>query len=199
MKLKHLFTSILLVLACQYSLGQDYYFGLRAGYSQSQLEGDGAPALALQDRQGFTFAFVHNVRFNRSKFGFTIETGYVLKGARINSATNDYRFHYLNAPVLLDFYPTEKLKLSVGPEVAFLADARNRTSDSTSVGINDVFNERWEVSGTASVSYALDFFADIGVRYSRGFTKTQNLDAILNRRNQYNSYFQVFIMLKLAN
>ncbi len=199
MKLKYLFTAVCLIISLSFVSGQNYHLGLRFGYSQSTLEADTDPLISLNDRQAFTFAFTHNVTFDRSPLGFSIETGYVLKGVRINDAGNDYRLHYLNFPLLLDIYPTDGLRLSVGPEISFLADARSRTTDSTSVTLKNTFDKRWELSGTIGASYALDFYIDIGARYSRGFTKYPNLDAVLNRREQYNSYFQVYLVIKLAN
>lgn len=190
----------LFVLFFQYTVcAQNYHLGLRTGYSQSTLSSDESSAIPIKDRQSFGIGLVHTFKPHQSKFGFSIETGYVLKGVRIENESLDYRLHYINAPILIDYYPTEKLRLSVGPELGFLADARNRLTDSTSVGIDDVYDERWDVSGTLSVSYALDFFVDFGVRYNRSFTKFGNLDAVLNRRDQHSEYFQVFLSFKIAN
>lgn len=190
----------LFVLFFQFAANaQNYYLGLRTGYSQSTLSSDESSAIPIKDRQSFSIGLVHTIRPYQSKFGFSIETGYVLKGVRIENETLDYRLHYINAPILFDYYPTEKLRLSVGPELGFLADARNRLTDSTSVGIDDVYDKRWDISGTLSVSYALDFYMDFGVRYNRSFTKFGNLDAVLNRRDQYSEYFQIFLSFKIAN
>ncbi|MCE7990892.1 MAG: PorT family protein [Roseivirga sp.] len=190
----------LFVLFFQFTTNaQNYHLDLRMGYSQSTLSSDQSSAIPIKDRQSFGIGLVHTIKPYQSKFGFSIETGYVLKGIRIENESLDYRLHYINAPILFDYYPTEKLKLSIGPELGFLADARNRLTDSTSVGIDDVYDKRWDISGTLSVSYALDFFMDFGVRYNRSFTKFGNLDAVLNRRDQHSEYFQVFLAFKIAN
>jgi hypothetical protein len=178
---------------------QDYHLGLRLGYNQSDLLSDDESAISLKDRQSFSFGFIHSFRPYQSDFGISVETGYVLKGVRIESESLDYRLHYINAPILFDYYPTEKLKLSAGPEIAYLADARNRLTDSTSVSIDDVYDKQWDISGTVSVSYAIDFFMDIGARYNRSFTRFDQMDAVLNRNDQYSSYFQVFLAFKIAN
>jgi len=181
------------------SHAQNYSFGLRVGYSQSDLKSDDVSAFDLKDRQAFSIGLVHSFRQYQSNLGFTIETGYLLKGVRIESESLDYRLHYINAPILLDYYPTKKLKLSIGPEIGFLADARNRLTDSTSITIDNVYDQRWDVSGTLGISYALDFFVEVGARYNRSFTKFSNLDAQLNRRDQYAEYFQFFLSFKIAN
>lgn len=199
MKLLPSITACCMLFVFFTSNAQNYHLDLRMGYTQSSLNADEPSAIPIKDRQSFGIGLVHTIRPYQSKFGFSIETGYILKGARIDDEALDYRLHYLNLPVLFDYYPTEKLKLSAGPEIGFLADARNRLTDSTSVGIDAIYDNRWDISGTLSVSYALDFFLDVGVRYNRSFTKFDKIDAVLNRKDQYTEYLQIFLAFKIAN
>ena len=199
MKTRLLFTIICISFAFYNIQAQTYSLGLRTGYNQSTLKSDDESALGLRDRQSFSIGLVHSIRPHQSDFGVTIETGYLLKGVRIDSELLDYRFHYINAPILLDYYPTKRLKISAGPEIAYLADARNRLNDSTSVTLKDTYDQRWDVSGTVGVSYQLDFFVEVGARYNTSFTKFSNVDAVLNRRDQYSQYFQLFFSFKIAN
>lgn len=199
MKLRLTIITFCILLVHLSTNAQNYSFGLRLGYSQSDLKSDDVSAFDLEDRQAFSIALVHSFRSYQSNLGFTIETGYLLKGIRIENESLDYRLHYINIPLLVDYYPTKKLKISAGPEIGFLADARNRLTDSTSVTIDNIYDQRWDVSGTIGVSYALDFFVEVGARYNRSFTKFSNLDAVLNRRDQYSEYFQLFLSFKIAN
>lgn len=199
MKLRLSITAFFVLFFYFTSNAQNYHLGLRLGYSQSSLSADAASAISLKDRQSFGIGLVHTIRPYQSKFGVSIETGYVLKGTRIENESLDYRLHYINAPILFDFYATEKLKLSLGPELGFLADARNRLTDSTSVTLEDIYEERWDISGTFSLSYALDFFLDVGARYNRSFSKFRTPDNNLNRIDQYSEYFQIFLAFKIAN
>lgn len=199
MKLRLSIAAFCMLFFSFYSNAQNYHLDLRLAYTQASLNGDDPAAISIKNRQSFGIGLVHTIRPYQSKFGFSFETGYILKGARIDDEALDYRLHYINLPVLFDYYPTEKLKLSAGPEIGFLADARNRLTDSTSISIDDVYDNRWDISGTLSVSYALDFFLDIGARYNRSFTKFDKLDAVLNRRDQYTDYFQIFLSFKIAN
>ncbi|GAB5525277.1 MAG: hypothetical protein Roseis2KO_31490 [Roseivirga sp.] len=197
-----LLTSIIALCLLFFSFqsnAQNYHLDLRLSYSQAGLNGDDPAAISINDRQSFGIGLVHTIRTYQSKFGFSIETGYILKGTRIENESLDYRLHYINAPILLDYYPTQKLKLSIGPELGFLTDARNRINDSTSVSIDDVYDNRWDISGTVSISYALDFFLDVGARYNRSFTRFDKMDAVLNRKDQYTDYFQIFLSFKIAN
>ena len=199
MKLRVVLFSFFILIAGKFIKAQEYHLGLQFGFVQSSLESGGTSAFELKKRQAFGIALTHNVRFDQSPLGFSIGSGYLLKGTRIEDPGLDYRFHYMNFPVLLDFFAGEKLKLSIGPEFAFLADARNRLTSETSESLNQIYNNRWEISGTVSLSYALDFFADIGAKYNQGFSKVSALDPTLNITEVQNSYLKIFLAFKIAN
>ena len=199
MKLKILLISLLSFFAYS-AQAQSYHLGLRMGYSSSVLnsQNDGGPRIA--DRGGFLIGLVHTYKSDFSDFGFSIETGYLRKGAQVGEIDLDYRMQFLTMPVLLDFYPTQKIRLSVGPSANFLLDARNHTvTTDSSYTVKDQYTNRWELSGVVSASYSLDYFADIGIRYTRGINTLSNRDAILRRRDISTSTLQFFLYLKIAN
>lgn len=198
MKFKFLIFGVL-TFVVQSVYAQNYHFGLRIGFSSASLdtENDGGPDIS--NRDAFQIGLVHAYVPSQGPIGFSIETGYLLKGARVADTELDYRMQFLSIPVLLDIYPTKKFKISVGPSFNYLLDARNHINDSTSVTLSNIYSSRWEVSGVISASYALDFFADIGIRYTQGFNTLANRDGILGRRRIRTSTFQVFFYLKVAN
>ena len=102
-------------------------------------------------------------------------------------------------PLLIDYYLTEKLKLSIGPEISSLGSPKNILNDSTKVNIRDTFNKKWELSGSVGMSYSFDYFVDIGLKYNRAFTKVADYDPLIDRRNLYNNYLQFYFLLKIAN
>lgn len=161
----------------------------------------GESDITINDRTGFNIATVISFREWESKIGFSFEPGYTLKGITTNTDSIDYKFHYLTIPFLIDFYPIQKLKISAGPEIGLLAGAKKYSiNDSTRVSpLNTSYNNRFELSGTISASYSLDYFIDLGVRYNVGFTEISGYDPRLERRNIKNKYFQVFVLFKIAN
>ena len=191
---------VLLTITFHFSTqAQGYHLGLRLGYLNSELLSDDVGTPGLINRQNFSIGLVHTHKPYLGKWGFSVETAYQLKGPRVADEDINYRMHYLSAPVMVDFYPTSKLRLSVGPELNYLLDGRNEINSDSSITLKNVIDSRLLVSGAASVSYALDYYIDIGVRYSRDFTVLSDLDAILNRRKTRHQTFQVFLYFKIAN
>ena len=113
--------------------------------------------------------------------------------------TLDYKFHYLNMPVLLDVYPVKRLKLSLGVEIARLLSAKNLANDSTRQNIISTYDKRWEVSAAIGASLSVSYFMDLGIRYNTALSQISNQDAIIDRKNLFNQYTQLFILFKIAN
>ncbi len=185
---------------------QESYGGLRVGYNLSELKSDNSSRADLETLRAFSVAVVYAYEpgYN-SVIGFSLEPGYTLKGTNTNIDTLSYRFNYLSLPILLDYYPFDKLKISLGPEVSYLLKAKNIDKPmpvdtiKVSKDISDVYNKRLELGGTVGVNYSLSYFLDVGIRFSTSFTKISKEDAILNRRKLFNQYLQFSLLFKLAN
>lgn len=177
---------------------QNTYLGIKAGYTIASFKQEGDGTVSLNPLPGFTVGLVGSSEFENLPLGFSIEPGYVLKGSRINNDTLDYRFHYVNMPLLFEVYPIKRLKLSAGIEPAYLISAKNHVNDSTKRSLLDTYN-RWEVSGVLGASFTPVYFLDIGFRYTTAFTKAAEQDAIIDRKNIYNQYLQFFVVFKIAN
>lgn len=200
MSFKRLILALALLTAQFAGSSQDFYLGLRGGYNRATLSADASPSLIkLQDRNAWNLAFTYNFKAEKIPVGFSFETGYVQKGAKTNVDSLDYQFHFLAMPILLDIYPIKRLRISVGPEVSYLMAAKNRANDSTKVNLLNTYDNRVEFSGSIGASFSLSFFADLGVRYNQSFTPIAKQDPVLDRRNLFNQYFQIFLLLKIAN
>ena len=199
-QMKHkLFTLFILLLLGQAVNAQDYHLGLRMGYSNSAINSENEAQPSISSRQAFNFGLVHTYRALEAPIGFSVETGYLLKGTRVNSGAIDYRMHFLSMPVLLDLYPNKRLRMSIGPEINYLLDGRNHLTDSTSITLHNIYTNRWEVAGVVSASYIIDFFMEVGARYSQGLNTLANRDAILGRNRIRTTSFQIFFYFKVAN
>lgn len=195
---RSLFSGLTFLFLVQFSYGQETYLGIKIGLNNTTLNTDESSETLLESRMSHNLSFVYSYGLSQ-KTSLTFEPGWIKKGARINNDTLDYSFHYLNTPVLFDFYPLPKLKISLGPEVSCLTNATNRVSDTVTFNLLNTYHNRWEFSGLASISYSPFFFLDLGVRYSRSFTKISLYDPILDRRNLYTEYVQAFLVLKILN
>ncbi len=182
-----------------FSDAQEMYLGLRLGYGFSNIQAEGTSSHKLSNRIAPNIALVSNIRFRGSAFGVSFEPGYSLKGVRIENDDLDYRFNYLNLPLLIDYYPSQKIRLSIGPELSYLTGANNKLRDGKKESIGHIYTEKSEIAGVLGASYALDFFAEVGARYNYSFNRVSDLDVVLNQTDISNSYFQFYLLFKIIN
>ncbi len=199
MKTRHQILLLLCFLSSNILLAQEGYLAIRTGYSNTTLTSNSTSDISLSPRHTWHASFVYSQILKDSRFGFSIEPGYMIKGTSIDVDTMDYKFHFISTPVLFDWYPIKNLRINIGPEVAFLVDAKNIKNDSTKVSLNDTYDNSLEISGIIGASYSLSFFADLGIRYNRSFTPLVSSDPALKREDLFSEYFQVFLLLKIAN
>ena len=139
-------------------------------------------------------------------WGFSIEPGIVQKGNfshKGNNMENKSTLQYLQIPVLMDLNVQDKLFFSIGPEMNYLLDAKNK-SDYGTVKITDLTRD-FELAGVVGGTYNILDYLDIGIRYSHGITQTSDkVFWVLDELNEnpmkmknYNQYLQLFIKLKL--
>ncbi|MFA5330592.1 MAG: porin family protein [Prolixibacteraceae bacterium] len=141
-------------------------------------------------------------------WGFSFEPGFIKKGWISNKGNNNenkIQLQYLQLPILSDFYLSDKLYFSIGPEVNYLLNAKNK-SDYGTQEITDL-NKKFELSGAIGGAYKIFNNLDIGIRYSHGLTQiSDKVLWVINEFNEnsmemkdYNQYFQFFIRLKIKN
>ncbi len=85
---------------------------------------------------------------------------------------------YLQLPLLVDLYITKKLFVSIGPEFAYLINAKAKSKDQ-SADIKDWYENTFELSGMIGVNYNIFERFDIGLRYSHGLTYTKILSGLM--------------------
>lgn len=199
MKIRHHVLLLICFLSSNFLLAQEGYLAIRTGYSNTALTSNSTSDISLSRRHTWHASLVYSQIFANSRFGFSIEPGYMIKGTRIDVDTMDYKFHFISTPILFDFYPIKNLRINIGPEVAFLVDAKNTVNDTTKVSLTDTYDNSLEISGIIGASYSLSFFADLGMRYNRSFMPLASSDPALKREDLSSEYFQVFLLLKIAN
>lgn len=177
---------------------QEFYLGLKTGYGLSNIDYKGTANSKISAKQSMNLALTYNYRFTE-QFGLNIETGFSDRGVKIENEALDYRFNYLDMPLLLDFYPLKNIRLNAGPEISYLVSAMNKASDGTKTNISDTFDNRWALNGAIGVNYSVSFFMDMGLRYQLPITTISKTDPTLNINNVKSRYFQLYLLFKIAN
>jgi len=197
LKIRSLVT--LFVFVSHLAHGQDIYLAVKGGPHLSNLRSDVSSSADASSYLGWNLALVASYQQRNLPIGVSLEAGYIRKGAVFNVDSLDYTFEFFGGPILFDYYLTEKVKLSAGPEFAYLTGAQNQLNDSTEIDITSIYSNRFEVGGTVGASFSLTFFLDVGLRYNMAFAKIADFDPRTRKIDVTTDYLQFFLLFKIAN
>jgi hypothetical protein len=190
---------------------QNFEIGIKTGFGLADTHWTNIPDPETNsDFHSPIFSFSANgvLSYKSAGFwGFTVEPGIVQKGwiqKGINSE-NKFKVNYIQLPILSDFHLSNKLSISIGPEVAYLLSSKYKSNYGTEK-VNYIFNN-FELSGVVGVTYKIVENFDVGIRYSHSITQTSDkvfwvfdeLDEKELEMNDYNQYLQLFLKLNLKS
>ena len=103
------------------------------------------------------------------QYGVQIGLQYSLQGARvINGANGRLSYHYLSMPILMKLYFAESLYAEVGPQVAYLVNAKYIETGFKDDKTSSV--KRWDFLGMVGFGHETDSGGNMGLRLGIGFT-----------------------------
>ena len=108
------------------------------------------------------------------KFALQPEVLFSMQGAKYESSESDgdgfsseyeskVNLNYINVPIMVKFYPIEKLFVEAGPQVGFLISAKSK--DESTVTIGDVTTSESETVDVKDNFKSIDFGVNVGVGY----------------------------------
>ncbi len=187
MRLRQLFIVGIFFFATHAVWAQGFSFGVKTGidlarisahFKSSDKPGHSDPVI------GFNINAIIEYRM-ANKFGVTMEPGYIRKGYLKdwgNSVTMKI-FNYLQVPILLDYHVTEKLAISIGPEIGFSLDGPYFF----------VRREKVDLSAVLGVSYRLVEHFEAGLKIGSAITPSLQRKSTYSTYTEYNQYAQVSI------
>lgn len=132
------------------------------------------------------------------RFGLSFEPGYSRRGGKVGLLPDiipiqgAWKMEYLQVPALLDFYLSDRLSVSVGPELSWRLD-----SNADFLGlISEDLDKKFSAGLLAGIQFSVHPNVDVGLRYHRALTPvaTLNLPEIGNvfkpRVSMLNQNFQ---------
>jgi len=176
--MKKITLSAIALMAFAFTQAQDLKFGAKAGLNLANLTGD------VEDtsmKPGFHVGGFVEIKFS-DKLALQPELLYSLQGAKTEynysfgdmmseSSESKINLSYINIPVMLKFYPVEKLFLEAGPQVGFLVSAKSK--DEYSITMDGT-----TTSGSEDVDVKDSFKSiDFGFNIGAGYEFTENLFA----------------------
>lgn len=161
------------------------HFGVKAGANFSRLAQEGSTSLETRMRTTFHVGGMYRLRFNR--FVFQPELLYSTKGGILRNKDQEIlirnQYHYVSAPILLGYVPTEGLTLQAGPEFSYALKTGGNTDPGQRQDFGIVVGAHYDFLDM------LDKFS-LHLRYVHGVRNVSNV-AIVER---YNRVFQASIV-----
>jgi hypothetical protein len=211
--IRYLFSGIIILFFLEISINaQSFKYGIVGGFdivkaytTNSDIRGD---ELRVYDPMISFNANGYLGYKSTGTWGISIELGFIQKGGvqKYNTETkeDDIRFqlNYIQIPLLFDLYLTDRFFVSVGPEIAYMINAKAKSIE-TSNNIRDLYNRNVEFSGLIGLNYNIIKNIDLGIRYNHGISYISRvifLDTDSNTdtySNEYNQYIQAFLRFKI--
>ena len=143
------------------------------------------------------------INYKISKVGISIEPGVIQKGGVAKYMDEKFRhqINYIQFPLLFNYYITDNLYFSIGPELSYMISANVKAKDSKNDNL-EFFDKRMEVSGIVDITYNIIKNINIGVRYNHGITSIKKAIFVDQYGNElgeskiFNQYFQLFLKFK---
>lgn len=136
-----------------HGFSQDVKYGIRGGYSISNLDFDTTPTLTNKHRNSFYIGFFGDVRLSKT-VSLVPELQFSAEGAKVEV----WNLDYIQAPIFLKFRLSEKVRFGVGPQVGLKI---NKVDD----GVKNM-----GYSAVAGIEYKLSHMLFADVRYTYGIT-----------------------------
>lgn len=214
---KFQFIALILVFSGLSLSAQDFHYGISGGLDIAHIRTD----LETRDlyendinlMSHYNSILTYNINASLrykidNTWGISLEPGYVRKGVAIHYDINDLPDYdilldYLQLPVLLDVYATDRLSFSAGPSIELLLFAKEKP-DNQFVSLNSFYNKNLEFALMAGAAYQITEMVGVGIRYNRSLTAGREYELRdmqlhpLGHVTEYNHYFQLFFRFNFS-
>ena len=157
---------IILLGVSIHGFSQDVKYGVRGGYSISNLDFDGDIPMTNKHRNSFYIGFFGDIRFSKT-VALVPELQFAAEGAKAEV----WHLDYIQAPVFLKFRLSEKLRFGVGPQVGLKI---NKVDDGA---------KNMAYSGIVGFDYKLTHMLFADIRYTYGFANVFDEHLAISAKN----------------
>ncbi|MCF8239700.1 MAG: PorT family protein [Saprospiraceae bacterium] len=180
-----LLTAIVFLFLGSVAQAQHINVGIKGGLNVYTIASD--DHVAYNSRVGFNFGLLGHIHID-SRFAFQPEIQFSLQGTeyKIGGVNRDLNLNYVNVPLIFQFMFDNGFRLQAGPQVGFLASAKQVVGNNDSDVKSDYKGADlgW-IFGLSYVKPSTGFGIDI--RYNHGLTNINTSDAT----NSYNRGMQL--------
>lgn len=180
---------------------QEVKFGVKAGANSATLTGDTNDN--TRSKIGFDLGFFSEILISE-KLAIQPELLYSAQGYKVNK--NATLLHYINVPVMINFFIAKYFSLEAGPQVGFLTSAKTKFDDGNA-DVRDFYKDVKESYKSINCSlnfgagYSITPNASLNFRYNLGLSNIVN-NEVDNKNSKSedfevrNSVFSVSLLLK---
>jgi hypothetical protein len=181
---------------------QEVKFGAKAGVNFASVGGDETGD--LDGRTSFHIGGVAEIVISE-KFSFQPELLYSAQGAKASgsepgfgSFESEYKFDYLNIPLMAKFYVAEGFSLEAGPQIGFLLSAKDDWTETfdgfTDSGTDDLkdYTKGIDFGLNFGLGYKMETGLNFGARYNLGLSNINDGEGFDDFKNQ-NSVIQISV------
>jgi hypothetical protein len=177
--------------------GSDISFGLKGGLNFAMIAGDDTDD--FDGRIAFHIGAVTEIPIS-DKFSFQPELLYSSQGDKmsIDGMDIDFKFDYLNLPLLAKYYVAEGFSLEAGPQIGFLLSSKVE-GNGVSIDIKDVI-KGIDFGFDFGLGYKLENGINFAARYHLGISNiVEDNGTILGEEidasdtKNYNNVFQISV------
>ncbi len=145
---------------------QGVKFGIRGGLTISNLDFDDVPTMTNKHRNSFYIGFFADLGLSKT-ISIVPEIQFSPEGAKAEVLHLDY----IQAPILIKFRLSEKIKLGVGPQVGLKVHKEND-------GVKN-----FAYSGVGAIEYKLSHMIFTDVRYTYGVSDVFDDNLMISAKN----------------
>jgi hypothetical protein len=179
---------------------QDITFGAKAGVNIATITGDDTDG--IDSRTSFHIGAVVEIPIS-DDFSVQSELLYSSQGAKGKSLGGDidFKYNYLNLPIMAKYYVAENFSLEAGPQVGLLLSAKVESDENTTIELaTSKANEVDVKDVTSSIDFGLKFGAgyklesglNFGAHYNLGLSNIYDGEGSDNTKI-HNGVFQVSV------
>jgi hypothetical protein len=158
-------------------------FGFKGGLNISDFSDDSD--VNFKSRTSFHLGGLAHIHLTRN-FALQPELVYSEQGAKISSV--EYRFNYLNIPVLLQYMAGNGFRIQTGPQLGLLVSGKAK-SGNTTVDIKDELKKA-DFAWSIGASYLSPARVGIDVRYNLGISNLDEGEDLKNNVFQLGVFYQ---------
>ena len=152
---------------------QNFEFGIKGGLNLSKFRNG-----SFKNKKGLMAGIFTSYKLSE-RFAIQSEALYSVQGAKSKNSSGKIKLNYINiVPVLVKFYPIDKLNLQAGPQIGYLLSGKGS-------GFRKKDYKKLDFGIVLGLGYSISDNLEAGIRYHYGLADISKIGAVKNAVVQF--------------